>query len=58
MRCDDRRDDGEPESDATARAGPRRVDAIEALEDPRGVVVSEAGAVVGDGEPRVLRSRC
>ena len=46
-------DDREPEADAAARARPRGVDAVEALEDPRGVLLREAGPVVGEREPRL-----
>src|SRR3954447_20467777 len=50
VRLGDRGDDREPEADAAARAGPRAVGAVEALEDVRRLLLVEARAGVGDGD--------
>ena len=47
MRPHDRVDDGEPEARASLGAGPRRVGAREALEDPLVGAVGQARTLVG-----------
>src|SRR5438093_6941012 len=44
---DDGGDDGQSEAGAAMLAGPGRLDPIEALEHPTGLIATEAGAVVG-----------
>src|SRR5262245_39862863 len=43
-------DDGQPETGAAGGAGPRRVDPVEALEDPLQVALGDADALVGHAQ--------